>query len=77
MAEITPLQCKTARTALNWRQADLAAASRVNAVTIRLFETGQHTPKDASLMLLRMAFEKAGVVFLEGDAGREGISWRC
>lgn len=61
---------------LGWRQADLEAASKVGALTIRQFETGQHIPKESSLLLLRLAFEKAGIVFQDGDGGREGINWR-
>lgn len=74
MSIITPTQCRAGRTVLGWHQSDLAKASKVGAVTIRLFETGKHTPKESSLTLLRMAFEKAGIVF-GADGDRDSLSW--
>lgn len=75
MGEITSAQCRAARGALGWEQQDLAREAKVSDQTIRGFEKGRHTPKDSTLLLLRIAFERHGIVFLDSDDGREGVRW--
>ncbi|MGA7329679.1 MAG: helix-turn-helix transcriptional regulator [Rhodomicrobium sp.] len=67
MAQITDLQCRMARAALNWSTRDLAKRSHVGATTIARFESGKPS-NPSTLALLRQAFEAAGVRFTE-DGG--------
>lgn len=79
---ITAAQCQAARGALAWRQSDLARESGVGVVTIRNFELGRTMPTKGTLVLLRMAFETAGMEFIDPEPSavdasrREGINWR-
>ncbi|HEY9567682.1 MAG TPA: helix-turn-helix transcriptional regulator [Thalassobaculum sp.] len=76
MGVITSKQCRAARGVLGWEQKDLARESLVSDQTIRRFEKDQHTPKPATLLLLRLAFERAGITFLDtDDDGVEGARW--
>lgn len=56
----------------------MAKASGVSEVTIRNFEGEKSTPQHATLVVLRQAFEAAGVQFVgEGDtAGGDGVALR-
>jgi transcriptional regulator with XRE-family HTH domain len=56
-----------ARTALGWGVRDLAKHSHVGASTVARFESGKAT-NTSTLVLIRNAFEAAGVRFLE-DGG--------
>lgn len=70
---MTPAQCRAARALLNWTQGQMAKASGVSEVTIRNFEGEKSAPQHATLVVLRQAFEAAGIQFLDnGDvaAGR-------
>lgn len=62
---ITPAQCRAARGFLDWSQRHLADAARVGVVTVRQFEGGGSQPRNATLDVLRRAFESAGVIFVE------------
>ncbi|MFG1396129.1 helix-turn-helix domain-containing protein [Roseixanthobacter pseudopolyaromaticivorans] len=75
-AAMTPSQCRAARGVLNWTQGQLAKAAGVSDVTIRNFENEKSVPQPASLQVLRMALESAGVQFLDtGDAaGGPGVA---
>src|SRR3546814_17573938 len=77
MGVITSKQCRAARGVLGWEQKDLARESLVSDQTIRRFEKDQHTPKPATLLLLRLAFERDGITLLDTadnrtEAGRGG-----
>ena len=52
---------RAARAALNWTQPDLAARSSVALVTIARMESGQMSPRLATLAKLKSAIEAAGV----------------
>lgn len=65
---ITPAQCRAARGLLNWTQAQLAEAAGVGIVTIRQFEAAHAEPRQATLTVIRQAFEEAGVEFTNGSA---------
>lgn len=56
----------------------MAKASGVSEVTIRNFEGEKSTPQHATLVVLRQAFEAAGVQFVsEGNvAGGDGVALR-
>ncbi len=52
---------RAARAALNWTQPDLAVRSGVALVTIARMESGQISPRLATLAKLKAAIEGAGV----------------
>ena len=64
---ITPAQCRGARGLLKWTQDELAETSGVAAMTIRNFENEKSNPHRATLAQLVVAFENAGVEFIEHD----------
>jgi transcriptional regulator with XRE-family HTH domain len=61
------MQCRAARGLLDWTQDDLAREAGVSALTIRNFEGGRTMPNPATMTVLRLAFEKAGIEFLDDD----------
>jgi predicted transcriptional regulator len=67
---ITPAQCRAARGLLAITQSRLAELSEVSTRAINSFEGGTTKPVPSSLMALKMAFERAGVVFLDNDGVR-------
>lgn len=69
-------QCRAARGLLNWSQADLADKAAVGIVTVRHFEAGAHTPRRATVDVIRRAFESAGVQFIDENGGGPGVRLR-
>lgn len=66
---MTSEMVRAARMLLRWEQKDLAEASGVALSTIKRLETkpgplGAHGP---TIQALRLAMEKGGVSFIEGD----------
>ena len=72
---ITPSQCRAARGLLDWTQTQLAEATGLSSVTIRSFEGGRDA-RDSNRTLLRLALEKAGVVFIEQNGDGPGVRLR-
>jgi len=73
---LDPRQCRAGRALLGWSQADLSGAAAVNKRTILDFESGARQPYGRTLLDLREAMERAGVVFLadgEQVAGGPGV----
>ncbi|WP_448208164.1 helix-turn-helix domain-containing protein [Azospirillum sp. sgz302134] len=71
-AVLTAWQIRAARAALQWTQADLAAASGVAEITVKKQESGQaKRPAYDTLKRLRDAFEAAGVEFI--DEGKSAL----
>ena len=68
MHEISATQIKAARAMLGWLQNDLAEACGLSSTTIRSLETGNISPRSATVV--RKAFEQAGLEFIEGDGVR-------
>ena len=64
---LTPAQCRAARGLLDWTQQELADAARIGVATVRLFEGEAAELRQATLAVLRQAFELAGVEFTNGD----------
>jgi len=64
---ITPKQCKAARDLLGWTQANLSEKSEIGESTIADFERGVRTPFARTLRDLRIAFEEAGIEFINED----------
>jgi transcriptional regulator with XRE-family HTH domain len=66
--DVTPAQCRAARSLLGISQDELSARSRVSKRTIAAFEAGQTRPVPGTLMAVRQALEAAGVEFIPGGA---------
>jgi len=64
-------QIRAARALLGWNQDDLAKASKVSIATIRRIESqeGPVMGYVSTLMSIQSALEKAGIRFLDNDAG--------
>ena len=57
-----------ARAALQWGVRDLASRAGISANTVARFENGHHVPNSATLKVIRLAFEAAGIEFTNGEA---------
>lgn len=68
---ISPEQCRAARGLLDWNEQELANKAAVGIVTVRQLEAGTHEPRRATLDVVRRAFEKAGVEFIEENGGAQ------
>jgi predicted transcriptional regulator len=73
---VTPAQCRAARGLLDWSQQDLATQAGVGIVTVRQVEAGATEPRRATLVVLKQAFEKAGVEFIDENGGGAGLRLR-
>jgi len=69
---ISSQQSRAARGLLDWKLADLAAASGLGLSTIKHFEVSVRRTTRANLTAIRNAFEQAGVIF-ESDGGFVGV----
>src|ERR1700733_6711481 len=69
---ISAQQSRGARGLLNWKLADLAAASGLGLSTIKHFEVSIRRTTPANLIAIRGAFERAGV-FFESDGKSVGV----
>lgn len=58
-------QCRMARAALDWSQADLAKAASVSARSVIRYEAGEGL-LPSRVQALQRALEQHGVVFVEG-----------
>ena len=73
---ITPSQCRAARGLLDWTQQDLADAARIGVATVRLFEGNVGESRQATLAMLRQAFELADIEFIDENGGGPGVRLR-
>ena len=73
---ITPEQCRAGRGLLDWSQQELAKNAEVGVVTIRQVEAGMTEPRKATLTVIRQAFEKAGIEFIDENGGGPGVRLR-
>jgi hypothetical protein len=73
---ITPSQCRAARGLLDWSQQELADAAHICVATVRLFEGEAAEARQATLAVLRQAFELAGVEFIDENGGGPGLRLR-
>jgi hypothetical protein len=69
VAIVTSEQVRAARALLRWEQKDLAAATKISLPTIKRLETirGDLPAQARTIEAFRLAFEKAGVEFTDGD----------
>jgi predicted transcriptional regulator len=72
---MTPIQCRMARTALDWSSADLARAAEVGQATVTRFETGRDA-RMSTVEKLRSALETAGIAFIAENGGGAGVRFR-
>lgn len=70
---ITSAQCRAARALIGWTQQDLALAAGIGKVTVRQFEIGNAEPRQATLTVMKMALEAAGVEFIDENGGGAGV----
>jgi transcriptional regulator with XRE-family HTH domain len=73
---VTPAQCRAARGLLDWSQQDLASQAGIGIVTVRQIEAGVNEPRRATLVVVRQAFEKAGIEFIDENGGGPGVRLR-
>jgi transcriptional regulator with XRE-family HTH domain len=73
---VTPAQCRAARGLLDWSQQDLASQAGLGIVTVRQIEAGTTEPRRATLVVVRQAFERAGVEFIDENGGGPGVRLR-
>jgi transcriptional regulator with XRE-family HTH domain len=73
---ITSAQCRGARGLLDWTQQTLADFAGVGIVTIRQLEAETHEPRRATLAVVRAAFDRAGVEFIDENGGGAGVRLR-
>jgi transcriptional regulator with XRE-family HTH domain len=73
---LTPAQCRAARGLLDWTQQELADAARIGVATVRLFEGEAAESRQATLTVVRQAFELAGVEFIDENGGGPGVRLR-
>ena len=66
---------RAARALLRWDQRDLEAASSVSLPTIKRLESkpGIMAAPPATVLALRMAFETAGIEFIDENGGGSGV----
>ena len=73
---ITSDQCRAARALLKWSQRDLKEKTLVARVTIAQFEQGASQPYERTLRDLRIAFEEAGIEFIDENGGGAGVRFK-
>lgn len=68
---MTSEQVRAARALLRWEQKDLATATMISLATIKRLETirGDLPAQARTIEAFRLAFEKAGVEFLDDGQG--------
>jgi transcriptional regulator with XRE-family HTH domain len=70
-ASISAAQLRAARALLRWTLNELAEKAEVSVNSITRYETELATPRRATLMAIRQAFEAVGVEFIGN--GVEGV----
>jgi transcriptional regulator with XRE-family HTH domain len=73
---ISPAQCRAARGLLNMTQPDLAAASGLGLSTIVDFEKSRRAVSKDATTMIRAAFERAGIEFIQENGGGQGVRLR-
>lgn len=63
--EISPAQCKAARSLLGWAQKDLAERAGIATHTILKFEGGENRPQAGTMVKLVTCLQEAGIRFSE------------
>jgi len=66
---ITTAQMRGARGLLNWSQSELSKRTGISTTSIGNIEAGNTQPREATMRLIRQAFENSGIEFI----GTEGM----
>ncbi len=67
---MTPKQCRNARIRLGWSARRLAQEAGVTSLTVREFETvSLRRARPETVIKLRVALERGGIVFLVDEIG--------
>ena len=74
--EMTPAQCRAARSLLDMTQPQLAEAAALGLSTVVDFERERRLVSDEARQKLRMALTKAGVEFIDENGGGAGVRMR-
>ena len=69
---IAAAQCRAARALLEWTEAELAAAARVDLEVIKHLEARFRRPTPGDQRQIRKALEDGGVVFIAENGGGVG-----
>jgi DNA-binding XRE family transcriptional regulator len=70
---ITPEQCRAARAMLGWGRDQLSQAASVAPRTLVDFERGARQPYGRTLIDIKTALERAGIIFLDGNGDGPGV----
>jgi transcriptional regulator with XRE-family HTH domain len=73
---VTPAQSRAARGLLGWSQQDLADKAAVGIATVYQLESGKSAPRRATLTVIRLALEAAGVIFIDANGEGPGVRLR-
>jgi predicted transcriptional regulator len=73
---VSPAQSRAARGLLAWNQQDLAREAGVGIVTVHQLEAGTSQPRRATVDVIRRAFERAGIEFIDENGGGLGVRLR-
>ena len=73
---VSAAQCRAARGLLDWSQQELADRAGLGIVTIRQIEADITDPRRATLAVLKQAFERAGIEFIDENGGGAGVRIR-
>ena len=76
MMPITREQCRGARGMLGWSRDKLAHEANVAKRTIVDFENDKRKTQSSSILALKVAFENAGIEFLDSTNGGPGVRLR-
>jgi transcriptional regulator with XRE-family HTH domain len=73
--DITPIQCRLARTALGWNIDTLAIAAKVSTQTVKRFERGDEL-RSTTIQKIRTSLEDAGIEFIPENGGGVGVRFK-
>jgi transcriptional regulator with XRE-family HTH domain len=74
--DITPTQCRAARTLLELTQPQLARLAGLGLSTIVDFEKARRRVSSDAINSIRQALERAGIEFIDEDGGGPGVRLR-
>jgi transcriptional regulator with XRE-family HTH domain len=76
--EITGAQIRAARALLRWSAKELAEAASVGVATVSRAEISEGRPPltVANLNAIRLAFENAGIAFIQTNGGGVGVRFK-
>jgi hypothetical protein len=74
---LTPALSRAARALLDLDLTSMVKKSGVPRPIIAAYEKGEKNPQRQDVTALQLAFEEAGIVFLEDDGNGPGLRLRC